>query len=68
MEDAYFSSSLGVKQIDLYQLHWPNRRVPISETMKAMEELVKEGKMKIAKTSMTRNLTTIQISTSEYAI
>ena len=37
---------LGVKQIDLYQLHWPNRRVPISETMKAMEELVKEGKIR----------------------
>ena len=37
---------LGVRQIDLYQLHWPNRRVPISETMKAMEELVKEGKIR----------------------
>jgi len=37
---------LGVKQIDLYQLHWPNRRVPISETMKAMEELVNEKKIR----------------------
>jgi hypothetical protein len=37
---------LGVRQIDLYQLHWPNRRVPISETMRAMEELVKEGKIR----------------------
>jgi diketogulonate reductase-like aldo/keto reductase len=34
---------LGVKQIDLYQLHWPNPRVPISETMKAMEKLVRDG-------------------------
>ncbi len=34
---------LGVKRIDLYQLHWPNPRVPISETMKAMEKLVRDG-------------------------
>ena len=32
-----------MKQIDLYQLHWPNPRVPISETMKAMEKLVRDG-------------------------
>ena len=31
------------KQIDLYQLHWPNTRVPISQTMKAMEKLVHDG-------------------------
>ena len=35
---------LGVKFIDLYQLHWPNPRVPIQETMRAMEELVATGK------------------------
>ncbi len=34
---------LGVKRMDLYQLHWPNPRIPISETMKAMEKLVQEG-------------------------
>ncbi len=34
---------LGLKQMDLYQLHWPNPRTPISETMKAMEKLVDEG-------------------------
>ncbi len=33
---------LGVKQMDLYQLHWPNTRIPISETMKAMEKLVRD--------------------------
>lgn len=38
--------SLGVKQIDLYQLHWPNHSVPIAETMHAMEELVDEGKIR----------------------
>ena len=36
-------SRLNVKQIDLYQLHWPNKRVPIKETMRAMEELVGRG-------------------------
>jgi diketogulonate reductase-like aldo/keto reductase len=29
--------------VDLYQLHWPNPRIPITETMRAMEELVKDG-------------------------
>jgi diketogulonate reductase-like aldo/keto reductase len=37
---------LGVKFVDLYQLHWPNTRVPIRETMKAMEELVSMGKIR----------------------
>ncbi len=37
---------LGVKRIDLYQLHWPNKTVPISETMKAMEKLVDDGKIR----------------------
>ena len=34
---------LTVDQIDLYQVHWPNNRVPIAETMRAMEELVDRG-------------------------
>ena len=37
---------LGVKTIDLYQLHWPNYTVPIEETMAAMEHLQKEGKIR----------------------
>jgi diketogulonate reductase-like aldo/keto reductase len=37
---------LGVKCIDLYQLHWPNPRIKISETMSAMEQLVKDGKIR----------------------
>ncbi len=37
---------LGVKHIDLYQLHWPSYQVPIEETMKAMEELVARGKIR----------------------
>ena len=31
------------KQMDLYQLHWPNPRIPIAETMRAMEKLVRDG-------------------------
>ena len=31
---------LAVDCIDLYQIHWPNNRVPIAETMRAMEKLV----------------------------
>ena len=37
---------LKMKTIDLYQLHWPNNRIPISETMGAMERLVDEGKIR----------------------
>ncbi len=37
---------LGIKHIDLYQLHWPNRSVPIGETMRAMEKLVEDGKIR----------------------
>ena len=32
--------------IDLYQLHWPNSKIPITETMGAMEELVEAGKVR----------------------
>ena len=37
---------LGVNCIDLYQIHWPNAKVPIKETMRAMERLVDEGKIR----------------------
>ncbi len=37
---------LGIREIDLYQLHWPNNSIPIKETMQAMEELVKQGKIR----------------------
>lgn len=37
---------LKVDTIDLYQLHWPNLTVPIEETMAAMEDLVKAGKIR----------------------
>lgn len=37
---------LGMAYIDLYQVHWPSRRVPIKETMSAMERLVADGKVR----------------------
>jgi diketogulonate reductase-like aldo/keto reductase len=37
---------LRCSYIDLYQIHWPNPRVPIEGTMKAMEKLVEDGKVR----------------------
>jgi diketogulonate reductase-like aldo/keto reductase len=37
---------LGTNTIDLYMIHWPNPRIPIKESMNAMEELVRRGKIK----------------------
>jgi diketogulonate reductase-like aldo/keto reductase len=47
-DDVLYSARMSLKrlnrkQMDLYQLHWPNPRIPIAETMRAMEKLVKEG-------------------------
>ncbi len=36
-------SRLKIRRIDLYQLHWPNRSIPIEETMRAMEHLADLG-------------------------
>ena len=37
---------LDVDCVDLYQIHWYNRGVPITETMRAMESLVDRGMVK----------------------
>src|SRR2546423_4121420 len=37
---------LEMHYLDLYQIHWPNPRVPIKETMRAMEALVDAGPVK----------------------
>lgn len=34
---------LGTDHIDLYQLHWPDHRVPVEETWEAMAGLVEDG-------------------------
>ncbi|TPX04879.1 aldo/keto reductase [Schumannella luteola] len=38
-------SRLGTDRIDLYQLHTPDPITPIDETLAALDELVKEGKV-----------------------
>jgi aryl-alcohol dehydrogenase-like predicted oxidoreductase len=39
---------LGVKQIDLYQIHWPDpwEQVPLKHTMRALEKSYLEGKIR----------------------
>ncbi len=39
---------LGVREIDLYQIHWPNPWAlsPIPETMKALERLQRDGRIR----------------------
>src|SRR5258708_15896653 len=37
---------LGTDHVDLYQLHWPNPKVPLEETLGALIELVQAGKVR----------------------
>jgi len=39
---------LQTDYIDVYQLHWPNRTVPFEDTWGAMQELIDEGKVRVA--------------------
>lgn len=39
---------LGTDWIDLYQIHWQDPGTPIRETLTALDELVKEGKIRYA--------------------
>jgi aryl-alcohol dehydrogenase-like predicted oxidoreductase len=38
--------ALGTDYIDLYLMHWPDRTVPWEETMRALNDLVKDGKVR----------------------
>lgn len=61
---------LGVNYVDLYQIHWPDPGVPIRETMRAMETLVDEGKVKFIGVSnfYLRNLEEAQACMTKYRI
>jgi aryl-alcohol dehydrogenase-like predicted oxidoreductase len=39
---------LGTDYIDLYQIHWHDKTTPIEETMEAVSELIKQGKVRFA--------------------
>src|SRR5947199_1737065 len=56
---------LRVKQMDLYQLHWPNPRVPIVETMKAMQKLVRDG---MVRNSGVSNFSVVQMKEAQAAL
>jgi Aldo/keto reductases, related to diketogulonate reductase len=37
---------LNTDYIDLYQIHWPNPRIPLKETIRALEKLIDDGKIR----------------------
>lgn len=39
---------LGTDYIDLYQIHWPDTKTPIEDTMEAVSRLVQQGKVRHA--------------------
>lgn len=39
-------SRLGTDYIDLYQIHFPDVRTPLEETLRAMDDLVRQGKVR----------------------
>ena len=37
---------LGIDHIDLYQIHWSDPKTPIEETLRALDDLVRQGKVR----------------------
>ena len=56
---------LRIDCMDLYQVHWPDSRVPIEETMGAMEDLVDAGKVRYIGVS---NFSTRQLQEAQRAM
>ena len=61
---------LNTEYIDLYQVHFPSSRVPIAETMGAMETLVDQGKVRFIGVSnfSTSQLIAAQEATSRHPV
>jgi len=39
-------ANLGTDWVDVYLVHWPDRRTPFEETMRALEDVVRAGKVR----------------------
>ncbi|MBI5879114.1 MAG: aldo/keto reductase [Chloroflexi bacterium] len=37
---------LGIDTIDLYQMHWPDAHTPLEETLRALDDLIAQGKVR----------------------
>jgi aryl-alcohol dehydrogenase-like predicted oxidoreductase len=38
--------NLGTDYVDVYLVHWPDRNTPVEETMSALDEVVRDGKVR----------------------
>lgn len=73
---------LGTDYIDLYQLHWPDPHTPVEETLAALDDLVRAGKVRYvgcsnfaawqvadaAWTARTRHLTPFISAQNQYSL
>ena len=50
---------LNTDHIDLYQVHWPDPETPIEQTLRALDDLVKQGKIRYFGSS---NFSAVQLS------
>ncbi len=49
--------NLGTDRVDVFLVHWPDRETPFEETMGALEEVVRDGKVRASSGSRTSRST-----------